>query len=128
MAKQFLTAQDIELYCAEDVKELPINNDVVITDLARERARELGVRILPDPTAAALVPPERAETDRQFPYSTSSPTSASTRANLTSRSAGNTGAQVSQGELKTAVLAALRHEGVEPPRNLDEIIKRVLEA
>ncbi len=129
MAKQFLTAQDVELYCAEGVRELPANNDVVVTDLARERARELGIRIVPDSSAEPLTPPARAETgDRPSSRPSAQTAAASNSPAGGHNQGGGAGTQLSPAELKTAIVAALRQEGIEPPRNLDEIIRRVREA
>ncbi len=117
MAKQFITAREVELYCVQGITELPANDDVVVTDIARERARELGVRIYHAPEAAPISPPVREETEqasRGGPGSTYSPASAQANQN------------VSRADIKEAVIAGLKAEGVDPPRNLDAIINRVM--
>lgn len=43
--KTFYTERDIEDLRAAGVTELAINDDVVLTDLAREKAEQLGVRL-----------------------------------------------------------------------------------
>ena len=44
MAKTFYTERDIEELHARGVMSLAVHDDVVLTDLARERALRLGVR------------------------------------------------------------------------------------
>jgi hypothetical protein len=43
--KKIYTARDIETLASQGVKELEITNDVIITDVARERAEKLGLRL-----------------------------------------------------------------------------------
>lgn len=45
MAKVFYTERDIEDMHARGVTALDVNDDVVVTDLARERALKLGVKL-----------------------------------------------------------------------------------
>ncbi len=56
MAKTFYTERDIEDLQRRGVMVLDIDNDVVLTDLAREKALSLGIRLArngPSPSAAA---------------------------------------------------------------------------
>ena len=46
MAKTFYTERDIEDLFARGVTSIDMHDDVVLTDLARERALKLGVRLL----------------------------------------------------------------------------------
>lgn len=46
MAKVFYTERDIEDLARQGVKSLAVGEDVVVTDLAREKARRLGVELL----------------------------------------------------------------------------------
>lgn len=46
MAKVFYTERDIEDLARQGVKSLEVGEDVVVTDLAREKARRLGVDLL----------------------------------------------------------------------------------
>jgi hypothetical protein len=46
MAKTFYTERDIEDLAAKGVKSLAVTEDMVLTDLAREKARRLGVELL----------------------------------------------------------------------------------
>jgi hypothetical protein len=45
MAKTFYTERDIEDLHARGVTSIDVHDDVVLTDLARERALKLGVRL-----------------------------------------------------------------------------------
>ena len=45
--KQFYTERDIEEMVQAGVTELEINDDVVVTDVAREKATALGLRLKP---------------------------------------------------------------------------------
>jgi hypothetical protein len=47
MPKRFLTRRDIEDLAAAGTTQIELDADTVVTDLARERARELGVRLVP---------------------------------------------------------------------------------
>ena len=53
--KTFYSAQDIETLVAQGVRELATDEDTVLTDLARERAAQLGLKLVaggrPSPTA-----------------------------------------------------------------------------
>jgi hypothetical protein len=46
MPKLFLTASDIDHHADRGVKEIPIDDNVVLTDIAREQARARGVRLV----------------------------------------------------------------------------------
>lgn len=46
MAKQFLTERDIEEMARRGEMTLPINDAVVLTDLAYEKAEKLGIKLL----------------------------------------------------------------------------------
>lgn len=45
--KTFYTAHDIEDMYAAGARQVEVNDDVVLTDLAREKAEKLGVALLP---------------------------------------------------------------------------------
>lgn len=58
--KTFHTERDIEDIFKAGTREIRIDDDVVLTDLAREKALALGVRltrVLPQPMAQEAVPP-----------------------------------------------------------------------
>lgn len=46
MAKIFYTERDIEDFHARGVTSLDVHDDVVLTDLARERALKVGVKLM----------------------------------------------------------------------------------
>ncbi len=46
MAKAFYTERDIEDLARQGVKSLDVNDNVVVTDLAREKARRLDVELI----------------------------------------------------------------------------------
>jgi len=46
MAKKFFTERDIELMSSQGIHSLEINDDVVLTDLAYEKAEKLGVKLV----------------------------------------------------------------------------------
>jgi hypothetical protein len=51
--KEFLTARDIEDLVARGVRQISISEDIVLTDLAREKAAQLGVALVHGATAPA---------------------------------------------------------------------------
>lgn len=46
MAKKFLTARDIDLHADQGVFEIQVGDDLVVTDIGQERARERGVKLI----------------------------------------------------------------------------------
>ena len=46
MPKRFLTKRDIDEYAECGVMEVVVDDDTVLTDLARDRAMDLGVRLI----------------------------------------------------------------------------------
>ncbi len=64
MAKQFYTEKDIEDMVQRGVKSLQVTDEVVLTELAYEKARRLGLQLvtnLPDTPPAAPVRPYLSE-------------------------------------------------------------------
>lgn len=59
MAKKFLTAKDIDYHADQGVTEIHVGDDLVVTDLGQERARERGVRLIRLP-AGEKSPPHPA--------------------------------------------------------------------
>lgn len=55
MAKRFLTARDIDEHANNGIFEIHIADDVVVTDVGRERARERKVKL------TRLAPGEKAD-------------------------------------------------------------------
>jgi hypothetical protein len=54
--KEFLTARDIEDLVARGIRQIPTGENIVLTDLARERAAQLGVALMQGGDAAAPAP------------------------------------------------------------------------
>ncbi len=46
MAKEYVTARDIEELAIRGIREIPASDDLIFTDLARDRAATLGVLIV----------------------------------------------------------------------------------
>jgi hypothetical protein len=112
MPKIFYTEYDIELLAAQGVLTLDVNDDVVLTDLAYERASRLGVKLLkPNETPpSAPVRPYVAKESQQKTVS---------QAGETPKSSGDLKQRV-----RDAVIARLGSQ-VDPVL-LDTIIQRVL--
>lgn len=56
MAKVFYTERDIEDLAARGILSLALNDDVVVTDQARERAHRLGVQLVRGDEVAGSAP------------------------------------------------------------------------
>ena len=54
--KQYLTATDIEDLAARGVREIPVGEEMVLTDVARERAVQLGMAVVSAGSSAARPP------------------------------------------------------------------------
>jgi hypothetical protein len=59
MGRTFYTARDIDRFADEGLTELCIDNSIVLTDIARERAHERGLRLVRVPDAGVTPSPER---------------------------------------------------------------------
>jgi len=59
MAKVFYTERDIEDLARQGVSSLAVTENVVVTDLAREKARRLGIQLLTERDSRLASPPER---------------------------------------------------------------------
>lgn len=59
--KVFLTVRDIEDLAARGLTQVPIGEDVVLTDLAREKAAELGLALLQGGASPAPSPAPQAQ-------------------------------------------------------------------
>lgn len=114
MAKTFYTERDVEDLARRGVMSLVVNQDVVLTELAREKAERLGVRLVREHDTPPSAPVR--------PYiATPSPAS---DAGKQEKPAGKTKADLHQ-RVRAAVIARLGNEV--DPALLDTIIKRVLE-
>ena len=131
MPKEFYTERDIEDMVKRGILSLEVNDNVVLTDLAYEKANRLGMRLVrdkPDNPPSAPVRPYLAQ-----PQSRQSGLSAETFPGWTTGSASGgpapapqaDGAQLHQ-RIKDAVIARL---GSQVDANLlDVIIKRVMQS
>jgi hypothetical protein len=116
MPKTFYTDHEIEDLYKRGVTSLEVDDNVVLTDLAREKARKLGVELLREndkPSSA----PERPYIAKQV-----SPSAAS--AKPAAPAASSSGKGELQQRVKSAVLAQLG--GKVDQQLLDTIIQRVL--
>lgn len=62
--KNFCSAQDIEDLAAQGKTELVVDEDTVLTDLARHTAAQLGIRLVLDSAPPTTVPPPVSEPAR----------------------------------------------------------------
>lgn len=67
MAKKFLTAKDIDFHADQGVTEIHVDDDLVVTDLGQERARERGVRLIRRPAGEKSPPHPECETAAPSP-------------------------------------------------------------
>ncbi len=89
MAKTFYTEQDIEDLARQGVNSLVVDENVVLTDLARDKARRLGIELLNERDSRPSSAPKRPYLSAQ-PSPTGKPsaeksTPASTSADLEQR-------------------------------------------
>ncbi len=101
MAKIFYTERDIEDMVQRGERSLVVNDDVILTDLAYEKAKRLGVELLqPDdtPPAAPIRPYINKTSSKQIPAASKPQTSSkieAIRANVKSAVKARLGSQVS---------------------------------
>jgi hypothetical protein len=114
MAKTFYTERDIEDLARRGVMTLVVNSDVVLTELAREKAERLGVKLAREHETPPSAPVR--------PYLSPESPSAAAAAKPAGPPAGKADLQK---RVRDAVVARLGSE-VDPVL-LDTIIRRVLE-
>lgn len=114
MAKVFYTERDIEDLARQGVTSLTVTDDVVVTDLAREKARRLGVALVSERDSR----PASAPTQSKPPVATQTPTQApkpTASGDLESRVytavKGKLGSQVDDALLRTIVKRVLKSLG-----------------
>ncbi|KAA3645835.1 MAG: hypothetical protein DWQ07_11590 [Chloroflexi bacterium] len=112
MPKTFYTERDVEDLVARGVTSLDVNDDVVLTDLARDRAAEIGLSLLREHDAPPSAP-ERPYIATQVapPPAASAPVSSSDDI---------------QARVRKAVVAQLGNSV--DAQLLDTIIRRVLQS
>ncbi len=132
MAKVFYTERDIEDLARQGVTSLTVTDDVVVTDLAREKARRLGLQLIGErdsrpasaparpylsdvasPAASAPAPPAAAGPAPAKPQTAPSPASsgAELETRIFSAVKAKLGSQVDDALLRTIVQRVLRSLG-----------------
>jgi DNA-binding SARP family transcriptional activator len=113
MPKEFYTERDIEDMYKRGILSLQVNDDVVLTELAYEKANRLGMQLLKDRPIEPPAAPVRPYISQVLRPAAVAETSAPTDADLTAR-------------IRAAVLAQLGNQV--DPSLLDAIIQRVLKS
>lgn len=120
MAKTFYTERDIEELSRKGIRSLVVNENVVLTELAVEKAQRLGVDLVREHATPPSAPVR--------PYIASMTTPTGERASSAASAAGHPREQTKE-ELRqrvhAAVIARLGNEV--DPALLDTIIRRVLD-
>lgn len=126
MPKEFYTEKEIEDMFKGGAMSLEINDNVVLTELAYEKARRMGMKLLRDKPDNPPSAPVRPYITQKQCRSTSAPAAAGTSPPLpvAGPSAGAGGEKSVQQRIRDAVAARL---GPQVDANLlDVIIKRVM--
>ena len=123
MPKEFYTERDIEDMVKRGVMSLRINDDVVLTDLAYEKAKHLGMHLLRDKPANPPAAPVRPDLSQNHPTQAQPPVSALTASVAPPAQAD--GAELRQ-RIHSAVIARLGDQV--DAQLLDVIITRVLQS
>ena len=124
MPKTFYTEKDIEELFKGGTKSLQINNDVSLTDLAYEKAKQLGMQLLFDDVDLPPIAPIRPYLSNGSPQAKTT-TVPMARA-VTSAQAGNVQQNKIAQRIHSAVLARLGNQV--DTKLLDSIIQRVVKA
>lgn len=127
MPKTFYTERDIEDLASRGVISLVIDDDIVLTDLARDKAMRLGIELLREHDQPPAAPERPYITKLTSPSSTQSAQAASGQVSPSPSAAASSGA-ASGDELFQNVRAAVvaRLGDTVDPKLLDTIIRRVL--
>jgi hypothetical protein len=119
MPKVFYTERDIEDLAKQGVKSIEVNDDVVVTDAAREKARRVGVDLIVERPASAkpATSSQPAAAQMPAPSSVSAPSPAQP-------------ARESTGDLETRVYNSVkaRLNGQVDDALLRTIVQRVLKS
>ena len=113
MPKEFYTERDIEDMFKRGIMSLQVNDNVILTELAYEKAARLGMQLLRAKPVEPPAAPVRPYISQFLKPEVPSATPASTEADLTAR-------------IRAAVLAQLGTQV--DPALLDVIIQRVLKS
>jgi len=130
MAKEFYTEKDIEDLFKRGVMSLEVNDNVVLTELAYEKAGRLGLQLhrsQPDNPPSAPVRPYLSQKQAQRPSAPASASEPPARPELPSPTPSAPGEAAGlQQRIRTAVTARLGT--TVDPQLLDVIIQRVLKS
>ena len=128
MPKKFYTDHDIEELYHSGIKSLQVNDDVVLTDLAYEKARRLGFQLISDRADAPPAAPVRPYLSDMSPRPASTlpaVVNAKPKVDPVPQSSASAQADVA-GRIRSAVLARLGNQV--DAKLLDGIIQRVIKA
>lgn len=127
MPKKFFTDKDIEELYHKGIKSLQMNADVVLTDLAYEKAKRLGIQLLDDhadnPPAAPVRP---YLSDKEPPHASRKPIVAPVSQAGTQPAPIQTSTTDIEKRIRSAVIARLGNQV--DAKLLDNIIHRVVKA
>ena len=123
MPKTFYTERDIEDLASRGVISLVIDDDIVLTDLARDKAMRLGIELLREHDQPPAAPERPYITDLTSPSAIQSARAASDQPSSIRSAAASSGDELFQ-NVRAAVVARLGD--TVDPKLLDTIIRRVL--
>jgi hypothetical protein len=123
MPKTFYTERDIEDLAERGVISLVIDEDIVLTDLARDKALRLGIELLREHDQPPAAPERPYITKLTSPSATKSSQAAAAQPSLSPGASASSGDELFQ-NVRAAVVARLG-DAVDP-KLLDTIIRRVL--
>lgn len=124
MPKTFYTEKDIEELYKSGTRSLQVNDDISLTDLAYEKAKQLGVQLLFDDVDLPPIAPIRPYLSNE---SSQASTSVSTKPKVDSVNSAVTPSQADIAQrIRSAVLARLGNQV--DVKLLDSIVQRVVKA
>jgi hypothetical protein len=123
MPKTFYTERDIEDLSERGVISLVVDEDIVLTDLARDKALRLGIELLREHDQPPAAPERPYITKLTSPSATMSSQAGAAQPSLSRSAAASSGDELFQ-NVRAAVVARLG-DAVDP-KLLDTIIRRVL--
>lgn len=124
MPKTFYTEKDIEELFKNGTKSLQVNDDVSLTDLAYEKAKQLGLQLLFDDVDLPPIAPIRPYLSNGSTH-TSTPISSKPKVDSVAPAMTQPRTEVAQ-RIRSAVLARLGNQV--DTKLLDSIIQRVVKA
>jgi hypothetical protein len=124
MPKTFYTERDIDDLFSRGVISLVVDDDVVLTDLAREKAMKLGLELVRENDKPPSAPERPYIAQLQFSSAAGAPGAAGTSESPNTAAAGPSGDDDLHKRVHEAVIARLG-DSVDPDL-LDSIIRRVL--